>query len=494
MIGQADINIYPKRTLHGVDPNIYGQFAEHIGGCIYGGIWVGPESSIPNIEGYRLDTLEALKKLELPVLRWPGGCFADNYHWRDGIGDPASRPMRQNIWWKQGESNAFGTHEFIRFCELIGAQPYICVNVGSGTPEEARQWVEYCNAEQDTTLTRERAANGSPEPFGVKYWGIGNENWGCGGRMNPEHYANLYRQFATFMRNTDVATYFIACGSMYHKLGWDKRVLKSLKEAEDIIDAISIHNYSGMGISDSEYSDDMYYQLMTSVDCMDRHIESAAAVCKEYSTDDHEIKVILDEWGTWYAEAITDVGLRQNSTMMDAIFSALSFHMFHRRGDVLAMTNMAQTANVLQSIVQTREEAFCLTPNYWIYDMFKPHKGGTLVKTRTRGESLTLESGKNVPLISASATIKDRSLTVSIVNVDLSRPCPVSLHIGDVQLTTVRGAMTFHSADVRDYNLPDMPDAIPEPCELKVNVDDCSISATLPPCSVSVFDLEILVK
>jgi len=483
-MGSVDVQIEVGNAGAKVEPNIYGHFAEHLGRCIYGGIWVGENSSIPNDNGLRLDTVEALKQLELPVLRWPGGCFADNYHWRDGIGPRDKRPTRLNIWWHQGESNAFGTHEFMRFCRAIGTEPYLCANVGSGDPEEARSWLEYCNSTQVTSLTKERAANGDPEPFGVKHWGIGNENWGCGGSMTPEHYADLYRQFATYLDGCDRNAVLIACGGGQK---WNERFLDGLKGYEHLVDAIAVHHYSGHGLPDVTYEDRQYYGLLTAVEAMNRHLEDAARVCRERSSERHQVKLIMDEWGTWYREATVESGLRQESTMADAIFAGLSFHMFHRHAADLVMTNMAQTVNVLQALVLTAGPKLCLTPTYWVYDLFKPHRAGQVAPTTVRGPSLTL-GGRVIGLCSVSATVTGKEAAVSLVNADLESACEVRASFPGSSLAQVKSARVLTSANVRDHNTPESPDVI-SPAALDVKIAGGALQVTLPACAVAMVEV-----
>ncbi|MHB9133104.1 MAG: alpha-N-arabinofuranosidase [Armatimonadota bacterium] len=487
---QTAITVYPTRTGATVHPNIYGHFAEHLGRCIYGGIWVGAESSIPHDGGIRLDTVMALRRLALPVLRWPGGCFADNYHWRDGIGPREERPTRLNMWWLQGESNAFGTHEFMRFCRIIGTEPYLCANVGSGTVEEARSWMEYCNARQDTALTRERAANGDGAPFNVKYWGVGNESWGCGGSMTPEHYADLYRQYATYMRQFGGEVTLIACGSHQGIPDWDERFLCGLKGMENLIDAVALHNYSGWGMPGIEYTDEQYYHLLTAMECMDSHLTRAVQVCRAHSNDRHQIKVIMDEWGTWFREATTERSLLQDSTMMDAVFTGLAFHTFHRHAADLIMTNMAQTVNVLQALMLTEGPKLCLTPTYWVYDLYKPHRDGKTVTTELRGSTHTLTDGKHVPLCSASATVKGNTLAISLVNADLDAPCDVLITLPDTPGATVVSARVLTSPNVRDHNTPDQPDII-TPRNLPVTPTPQGLTTTLPPHAVAMIEVSV---
>lgn len=479
-----------------VDPNIYGQFIEHIGRCVYDGIWVGEDSSIPNEGGIRLDTVEALRKLELPVVRWPGGCFADNYHWRDGIGPRSERPKRLNIWWDQSEGNAFGTHEFIRFCKMIGTEPYICANVGTGSPQETRDWVEYCNSSQNTTLTRERAANGDKEPFGVKFWGVGNENWGCGGRMTPESYADQYRRFATFMRQTDKDIKLIACGSNDDLTAWDEKFLNGLGalggySAVGLVDAIALHNYSGDRQPGLDFNEKGYYALMPAVNHMEEQIVRAIGLCRKISSEKHRVKVIMDEWGTWWSEAQVENGLLQPSTMRDAVFAALSFHMFHRHAEDVVMTNMAQTINILQALILTKGPRMWVTPTYWVYEMLRPHKGGNVVKAEVTRESVTLENGKAVPLLSASVTLRDGSYSLSLANVDANDSCEVTVSAAAQGSLAVESARVLTSGDVHDQNSPEESDKV-SPRDLAAASEGNTVKAVLPPHSVAVIKLNLL--
>jgi alpha-N-arabinofuranosidase len=472
-----------------VNPNIYGHFAEHLGRCVYGGIWVGEGSNIPNDGGIRLDTVEALQRVNLPVLRWPGGCFADNYHWRDGIGPRESRPTRLNIWWLQGESNAFGTHEFMRFCRMIGTEPYVCANVGSGTVEEARSWLEYCNASQNTTLTRERAANGDPAPFNVKYWGVGNENWGCGGTMTAAQYALEYRKYATYLRQAGGPITLIACGSHGGNPEWDEQFLATLKGAEGLVDALALHNYSGWGMPAVDFTDDQYLNLLAGVSGMDAHIARAAALCRAASTADHKIKVIMDEWGTWFGDAKMEGGYCQPNTMQDAVFTGLSFQMFHRYAADLVMTNMAQTMNVLQALILTAGPKLCVTPTYWVYEMFQPHRGGAVRPVSVHGVGQTLADGRTVPGCGASVTEKDGALAISLVNTDFAA-VDVTLTLADGTFGAVKRARVLAGDGLRAQNTPDAPDVV-QPADLAVTSSPAGLRVTLPPASVAMIEVAI---
>jgi len=486
----AIVNVLPGQAGATINPNLYGHFAEHLGRCIAGGIWVGDDSAIPNDRGIRLDTVDALRRLALPVLRWPGGCFADNYHWRDGIGPREARPTRLNIWWLQGESNALGTHEFMRFCRMIGTEPYFCANVGSGSPEEARSWLEYCNARQDTTLTRERAANGDPEPFNVRYWGVGNESWGCGGSMTPEYYAHQYRQYATYLRQGGGDVMLIACGSHQGIMSWDDRFLESLKGAEGLVDALALHNYSGGGTPEVDFTDNQYHNLLTAVGCMDAHITHAAGVCRAHATPEHPIKVIMDEWGTWYREATTERGLYQANTMQDAIFTALAFQMFQRHAADLVMTNMAQTVNVLQALVLTEGPRLCVTPTYWVYDLFTPHRNGAWVPATVQGSALTLPNGQTVPGCSVSASIVEHTLSLSLVNTNIDDSCTVTITAAGRHFARIKSARLLTAPSVRAHNTPQAPHVV-APGDLPVAMLPETLTVTLPSCAVAMIEVEL---
>jgi alpha-N-arabinofuranosidase len=487
------IDIQPKVRLHTVNRYIYSHFAEHLGRCIYRGIWVGEDSDIENDGGIRRDTAEALRRLQLPALRWPGGCFADNYHWMDGLGPREDRPTRYNLWWRQPESNQFGTHEFMRLCETIGAEPYICLNVGSGTVEEARSWVEYCNAAQPTTLTDLRRENGHPDPFNVKFWGIGNENWGCGGNMRPEYYADLYRNFATYVRRTaGEGAKLIACGSTPGHPDWDERFLVAMKGAYRLVDSIALHHYLGQGIQDVDFSDEDYYKLIGSIDLVDERLTQATGLAQAYSTYGHKIEVILDEWGTWFAQATVETGLYQQNTMQDALFTAAGFHCFHNHGERLWMTNMAQTVNVLQALILTRGPQVLLTPTYHIYEMFRPHRDGDLVACDVTGSpAIPIPDGNGRAAISVSPTrsASGDELFISILNLDLSQPHPVEVSIADSAGWRVSRIRRLASDDIHSHNTFDEPERV-QPTDVDLDGHKDLSSLILPPQSVTTCQLE----
>ena len=308
----ATLTIRTDKTLGTISPRLYGHFAEHLGRCCYDGVWVGLNSPIPNQDGFRSDVIEALRAMPVPLLRWPGGCYADHYHWRDGIGSAEERTMRlgMSCGLQVRDDNSLGTHEFIQFCQLIGAEPYLAGNVGSGTVQELCDWMEYCNSSVLTKLAQERARNGSPEPFGVKLWGVGNENWGCGGNFDAVTYAQEYRRYATMLRHVDPTAELVICGleeprlfEEGFELSWNAKLLKTLGRHMNLVDHLSIHTYWVKGGPEIDFSDEQYYTLLSEAQATENNILRTAEVLKDAADGRHEIKIALDEWGVWHPEA-----------------------------------------------------------------------------------------------------------------------------------------------------------------------------------------------
>ena len=459
----ASIRVSPEQGLGCINPNIYGHFAEHLGACIYEGLWVGEDSSIPNTNGLRNDVVAALRRLAPPVIRWPGGCFADDYHWRDGIGPRESRPRRINIWWGEDiETNHFGTHEFIELCRQTGAQPYIVGNVGSGTPAEMRDWVEYCNFNGDSSLVRERAANGAAEPFGVRYWGVGNENWGCGGDMDPEDYAVAYRRFSTYMRGFGgPEPYLIACGPSGNDVDWTLRFFEKLGRAlRPRIDAFAAHYYarardhsgndpwSALTGTATEYDEAQWYAQLQLGLQMERLVVQQRAAMDSYDPE-RRIGLIVDEWGTWHppTPGHHPRHLWQQNTMRDAVVAATTLDIFNRHADKVVMANIAQTINVLQAMVLTDGERMLVTPSGHVYAMYRAHQGGQSLHTSFESETLNFTSAaeqQSLPTLAGSASLKGRELTLSVVNCSASDDIEAEISLAganarEVTLTTLSG-------------------------------------------------------
>ncbi len=354
------VTVVPADRIGTINPNLYGHFSEHLGTCIYEGIWVGEDSAIPNQAGIRLDVVNALRRIHPPVLRWPGGNFADDYHWQDGIGPRDRRPTRLNLWWDAVEPNQFGTHEFITFCRMIGAQPYLCGNVGSGSPRELREWVEYCNYGGDTTLTRTRAANGSPEPFGVRYWGVGNENWAAGGSFEGGDYAVEYKRFATFLQDIGkVPLTLIACGAYGSDTSWTRSFFEKYTRTPfpgvPRLHGFGVHYYCGTAGNAIEYTTDQWYQLLAAGAEIEKVVTIQRAAMDAYDPQ-RKIGLIIDEWGAWHPtdEAHHRAHLWQQNTMRDALIAAQTLDTFNRHADKVVMSNIAQMINVLQSMTCIR--------------------------------------------------------------------------------------------------------------------------------------------
>lgn len=437
-----------------IAPEIYGQFAEHLGSCIYGGLWVGPESPIPNTEGYRNDVLQALKDLHVPVLRWPGGCFADDYHWKDGIGPRELRPKKQNTnWGGTIEDNSFGTHEFLNLCELLGCEPYVSANVGSGTVQEMEQWVEYMNSENDTPMARLRRQNGRDKAWGVKYLGVGNESWGCGGNMRPEYYADLYRHFQGFARDIDGHNlYRIACGASGGDEHWTDVLMR---EAGSLMQGISVHYYTVADWDNhgkaTKFSEEEYYETLATCCKMDGIISGHEAVMDKYDPQ-KRVGLMVDEWGTWWdVEDGTNPGhLYQQNTMRDAICAALSLNIFHRHAERVRMANIAQIVNVLQSMILTNMKGeMVLTPTYHVFEMYRPFQGATVLPIEANIPTQESAQG-TLPLLSISAARTTEGKTVvAIVNASLDNEQTVDLDGLKGKLSRAR---ILTSNDVRDYN------------------------------------------
>jgi alpha-N-arabinofuranosidase len=442
----AAVVIHPDDAIGEIRPELHGHFLEHLGSATYGGVWVGHHSTIPNIGGLRRDAVTYLRELGVPVLRWPGGCFADNYHWRHGIGEPGNRPQTVNhSWGGQIEDNGFGTHEFMRLCELIGAQPYLAANVGSGSPAELRDWVEYCNQPAGSSLAGQRGANGSHPPFQVRYWGIGNESWACGGHMTAEEYCAQYARFATYVpRCGTTAPYLIAVGPNSNDTEWTRRFFQRLREGRRYVPPIhgfAMHFYSWGTRTARDYDEEsLRAQLSTFVD-LERAVKEQRAYLDRLIPDlgRGRIDLLVDEWGTWdksEPDVEAEHGLFwQQNTMKDGVAAALGLNVFHRQADKLSMCNLAQIANVLQAPLLTQKDRCLRTPTFHAFSMMRTHKGKTALRCETDPASGSL---------SVSASRNDRSLSVTIVNPDPLIPATASLRLTRGNITDATVAILTH--------------------------------------------------
>lgn len=497
-MSNARVDVLLPEKIGTINPNTYGHFAEHLGACIYEGVWVGEDSPIPNTGGIRNDVVAALKAIRPSVIRWPGGCFADDYHWQDGIGPRKSRPRRVNIHWGQViETNEFGTHEFIRFCRLIGAEPYLCGNVGSGTPREMRDWVEYCNFPGDSTLARMRSENGSHDPLRVRYWGVGNENWGCGGHFSPEDYATEYKRFATFLRDFGTPLYLIACGPAGNDVHWTRRFFEKLRTDygwHPALHGYAAHYYCGTAGTATDYTTDQWYQLLYQADRMEPLVIQQRAIMDAFDPQ-RAIGLIVDEWGTWHpAERGRNPSfLYQQNTLRDALVAALTLDIFNRHADKVAMANIAQTVNVLQAVILTDGPKMIKTPTYHVYDMYQPHQGALAVRMVVDAPKIGFQAGtekRELFGLAGSASLKEKTLTVTLVNPHAAEATEVSIRLrGDAVCSSARKTVLTH-ADIHAHNTFETPDLV-RPVSEAANFSGKEFTYVAPPASVTRLDLTL---
>lgn len=478
-----------------INKNLYGHFAEHLGRCIYEGLWVGEDSNIANVRGLRSDVLAALEQLHVPVLRWPGGCFADEYHWEDGVGPRAQRANRINSHWGGVvETNQFGTHEFMALVEELGAEAYIAGNAGSGSPREMQEWVEYLTAPQLTSLAERRRQNGRAEPFRVPYFGVGNECWGCGGNMRAEYYADVYRRLATFVKSYDPSrpVQRVACGPNSDDYEWTE-VLMSRASAH--FDALSMHyytvptgNWSAKGAS-VDFDEAAWFHTLKNTLRMDELIAKHSTIMDRFDPE-QRVGLFVDEWGSWYDPLPgTNPGfLEQQNTLRDAVLAGLNLHIFHRHAGRVRMANLAQTVNVLQALILTNGAQMLRTPTYWVFEMFKAHQDATSLALNFEAPEYRCGDATICGLsASASRCDADGSVLLSLVNPHPGRGLALSCALEGVSPSAARGRV-LSAARVDAHNTFEAPDAI-APRELPVALDGNTLRVELPPKSVAVCEL-----
>lgn len=472
-----------------ISRHLYGHFAEHLGRCVYGGFWVGEDSPLPNEGGIRADVVDALRAIAIPNLRWPGGCFADEYHWQDGIGPRGQRPRMVNTHWGNvEENNHFGTHEFMRLCELLGAEPYINGNVGSGSVREMSDWVEYLTRDGDSPMVALRRANGRAEPWRVPWFGIGNEPWGCGGHMHIGAYADLARQYATYVRDHGGNTvYRIAAGANTDDYGWTDQLMR----ARGPFQAVSLHYYTtfpgdARGTA-TEFDTGHYYETMRRALRMDELIRGHSTVMDRHDPD-REVGLVVDEWGTWWdVEPGTNPGfLHQQNTMRDALVASTHFDIFHRHSGRVVMANIAQTVNVLQAMLLTDGAALIRTPTYHVFEMNVGHHDARALDVRFRD---TLPQVSGLDVISASASTRDDTALVSLTNLDAGEARTVVL---DLRGRDIVGheARVLTASHLNAHNTTDGPDAV-APRPLTTDPHPRGLQVTLPPHSYATVRLRL---
>ncbi len=494
VVGQppiTEIRILPSEDNTTISRHIYGHFAEHLGRCIYEGFYVGQESPIPNTDGVRNDIIAALKELSIPNLRWPGGCFADTYHWKDGIGPREDRPTIVNTWWGGvTEDNSFGTHDFLNLCEELETEPYISGNVGSGTVQELADWIQYTNFDGVSPMSDLRRENGREEPWKVKYWGIGNEAWGCGGNMRPEYYADEYRKYATFMSNAGIegGVYKIASGASDDDYNWTEVLMKNIPHR--LLQGVALHHYSVIDWSDKsssvDFTEEEYFQTMERSWRMKELIEKHSAIMDKYDPEGR-VDLVVDEWGGWY-DVMPDTNpgfLYQQNTMRDAMIAGLVLNIFNNHARRVKMANLAQTVNVLQAVILTDEEKMLLTPTYHVMHMYKVHQDATLLPVELESPVYEVE-GEQLPAISVSASRgTDGKMHLSLVNIDAGEAHPVSMDLDGMLSGEFEGTI-LRSGKLQDHNSFDAPETVTPSAFSDFRVRNGVLTLELPPFSVVV--------
>jgi alpha-L-arabinofuranosidase len=516
------IEILTAEPVGAIAPEIYGHFAEHLGGVIYDGIWVGENSKVANIQGIRKSLVDAMRKIKPGIVRWPGGCFADSYNWRDGTGAKAQRPRHTNFWrdagewprdapdgpWKY-ETNQFGTDDFLRFCKLVGAQPYIAANLRSLSAKDFYEWVEYTNSPAGTTTPADiRAADGDRDPFNVRFWGIGNESWGCGGNFTPEEYAAEYRRFTAWVPNYGVRLAFVGSGPNGGDLDWTRRFFTKLNERRALgaMWGWALHHYSWnvsggrttdwrQGKGDAvNYQDEEWYELLSQADQIENLITNHWNVMGETDRT-HRIKLVVDEWGAWYkpgSEVNNTHLLGQQSTIRDAVLAGLTLDTFHRHAEKIGAANIAQLVNCLQSLFIAHEDKFAVTPTYHVFDMYSAHQKATSVRTIVSSPPVAYtRNGQPATMrgLNASASLQDRRLTLTVTNADLKNPREAEISVRGATISSVKGT-GLAVPDVHAHNTFDDPHRV-EPKEIRVTLSGSPLVYIFPPASVTRLDVEL---
>lgn len=506
------INVERNGKKETISRHIYGHFAEHLGRCVYEGIWVGEDSSIPNTRGIRNDVVEALRNINIPNLRWPGGCFADEYHWKDGIGPREKRPTIVNTnWGKVTENNHFGTHEFMDLCEQLDTEPYICGNVGSGTVQEMQEWVEYLTFDGESPMTKLRRENGRDKPWKLKYFGIGNENWGCGGKMRVEYYADKYRNYQTYVKNlSGNEIYKIACGPQEADYHWmDVMMREGMDRTEPVEDAIiydiwdyhrpemngiSLHYYTRNRANytpATDFDEELWFDYLKRTMKIEGIITNHAAIMDKYDPE-KQVGLIIDEWGTWFkVEEGTNPGfLYQQNTLRDALIAAVNLNIFNNHCDRVHMANIAQVVNVLQAMILTDEEKMLLTPSYHIFDMYQVHQDATLLETNV-GSPFYRYGDDSLPKIHASASQDENGkIHISLCNLNPEVREEVFVELEGVNEDTRVTGRLLTSDEMTGHNTFDQPDAVRPVDFNNYNIVENRIILTVPAKSVLVISVE----
>lgn len=478
-----------------ISPEIYGHFSEHLGRCIYEGLYVGEDSDIPNVNGMRKDVVDALKEMQIPVLRWPGGCFADEYHWQDGIGPKEKRKKIVNTHWGGvTEDNSFGTHEFFELCEQLGCKTYINGNVGSGTVREMSEWVEYMTLDGVSPMADLRRQNGREKPWKVDYFGVGNESWGCGGNMTPEYYGNLYRHYQTYVRQYNQAEKIakICCGANAQDYHWTQKVMETCFAGNNhgMMDGLSLHYYtvphewSKKG-SATDFDRAEYIRTLSKTLFMEELISRHGAIMDQFDPD-KKIGMIIDEWGTWYdVEPGTNPGfLYQQNTMRDALVAGINLNIFNKHCDRVKMANIAQTVNVLQAVVLTEGKKMVKTPTYHVFSMYKHHQGASLVESYLDGvQQIQGADGDQIPNLHESVSVNENGQIIVTLN-NLSDKESENVEICFAGFVPAKAEGSILTGSIGDYNTFDAPEKVAAEPFTGFTVKPEGVSLSVPACSV----------
>jgi alpha-L-arabinofuranosidase len=516
----ASIDVLVNEPIGTISPNIYGHFIEHLGAVVYDGIWVGEGSRVPNIGGIRKDIVDALKRINAPLFRYPGGCFADSYNWRDGIGERSKRPRRTNFWYgvagkevaldspSRIESNQFGTNEFLRFCQLTGGRPYLAANLRGLTANDFWEWVEYCNSPAGTTtLADQRAAGsmGSREPFRVEYWGIGNESWGCGGELTPEEYAQEFRRFTAAYPGYDVPLKFVGAGASSDDPNWTRGFFSKMREKNEAmfqrrLHLWGIHHYSwnvsggrttdwNAGKGDAvKFDNEQYFELLREADKIEDYIKQHWSIMGEYDRQ-HATKIAVDEWGSWHrpgTELKPEHLLGQQNAMRDALVASLSLDIFNRHADKVVMANIAQLVNCLHSLFLADGPKFLLTPTYHVFDMFTPHMGAQAVRAVFSAPSINYDRNSKPASfwgLNGSASVKGKQLTLTVTNPNMSEAHEATINLRGARVSSAV-ARVLSTKDVHAHNTFENPNAV-TPRDAAVKLSGESIAFRFEPASVT---------
>ena len=488
----AKLIVNTERKGAKINRNLYGHFSEHLGRCIYNGLFVGKDSPIPNVNGMRTDVVEALRHIRVPVLRWPGGCFADEYHWKDGVGPQENRKRMINTHWGGVvEDNSFGTHEFMELCRQIGCEPYVNGNVGSGTVQEMSEWVEYMTFDGVSPMAEARKRNGREEPWKLTYFGVGNENWGCGGNMRPEYYADLFRRYATYVRNYgDNKIFKIACGPNVDDYEWTDKVMAI---AGKYANARTLHYYTTPNTwnnkgSATEFDEATYYGTLQKGLRMEELVSNHLSIMRRHDPEGR-VGLIVDEWGAWYdVEPGTNPGfLYQQNTMRDAVLAAVTLDIFNHHADGIVMANIAQMVNVLQAVILTEGEKMLLTPTYHVFDLYKEHQDATLLDSYVEAKEIGVGEAK-VPSLHQSASVDaEGRVHVTVTNLSVSDSQALELSVpgkenAAVSIRVLTGSMNAH-------NTFDAPETVKIESFTDFTRENGGVQLTLPPCCVAAIEL-----